>query len=64
MVGIRRYYCNIKVDAGFNAGNLPKDNIRELNEKLRITIEEWAEEMTNRGLDSDIEWSWSEHLNL
>lgn len=64
MVGTRRYYCIIKVDTGFNAGNLPMCNIRELNEKLEETISEWTQEMAKRGLSSDVEWSWSEHLDL
>lgn len=64
MTDYRRYLCTIRVDATFNAGNLPMQNIQELNEKIENVLEEWANEMMNKGLKADIGWSWSEHINV
>lgn len=41
----RRYFCNIRVDATFNAGNLPKQNVRELNDLLTNAITEWIDKI-------------------
>lgn len=59
-----RYYCNIRVDTTFNAGNLPKQNIQDLENRLEETIMQWSQEMADKGLVTDIGWNWSEHLNL
>lgn len=64
MTESRRYYCNLRVDAAFNAGNLPKQNIEELNDRLEEVLTEWSQEMADKGLTTDIGWSWSEHVNL
>lgn len=64
MTDYRRYYCTIRVDATFNAGNLPKQNIQELNESIETVLEEWATKMMDKGLKADIGWSWSEHVNV
>lgn len=64
MTDYRRYFCNIRVDTTFNAANLPKQSIEELNEKLENVLEEWANDMMNKGLKIDIGWSWSEHINV
>lgn len=64
MTEARRYYCNIRVDVTFNAGNLPKQNIEKLNEKIENALEEWSKEMQDKGLSADIGWNWSEHTNL
>lgn len=64
MTDYRRYFCTIRVDAAFNAGNLPMQNIQELNEKIKNVLEEWANEMMNKGLNADIGWNWSEHINV
>ena len=40
MTDYRRYYCNIRVDATFNAAYLPKENIQELNDKLESVLKE------------------------
>lgn len=60
----RRYYCNIRVDATFNAGNLPKQNIEDLNNRIEDVFTQWSQEMADKGLKTDIGWNWSEHLNL
>lgn len=60
-----RYFCNIRVDSTFNAGNLPKQNIRELNDLITNAITEWTDKMTReKGLAVDIGWSWSENIDL
>lgn len=64
MTDYRRYFCTIRVDAAFNAGNLPMQNIQELNEKIKNVLEEWANEMMNKGLKADIGWNWPEHINV
>lgn len=64
MTDYRRYYCTIRVDATFNAGNLPMQNIQELNESLENVLEEWANKMMDKGLKADIGWNWSEHTNV
>ena len=64
MTEYRRYFCNIRVDATFNAGNLPMQNLEELNEKIEKVLEEWATEMMAKGLKADIGWNWSEHMNV
>lgn len=64
MTDYRRYYCNIRVDATFNAAYLPKENIQELNDKLESVLEEWANDMINKGLKADIGWNWSEHVDV
>lgn len=62
--GIRRYYCHIRVDSTFNAGNLPLQNIKSLNEKMENAVEEWSREMVDKGLSVDVGWDWSEHTKL
>lgn len=64
MIESRRYYCNIRVDTTFNAGNLPEQNIFDLNERIENVLEEWSREMADKGLNTDIGWNWSEHVNL
>ena len=64
MVESRRYYCQISVDTSFNAGNLPKQNISILNEKIEEAISEWAVEMQEKGLSVDVMWNWSERIEL
>ncbi len=62
---MRRYFCNIRVDSTFNAGNLPKQNIEELNNLITDAITEWIDKMTReKGLSVDIGWSWSEQVDL
>jgi len=60
----RRYFGHIRVDATFNAGNLPLQNIKSLNDKITNAVEEWSREMTNKGLSVDVGWDWSEATNL
>lgn len=61
----RRYFCNIRVDSTFNAGNLPKQNIEELNNLITNAITEWTDRMTReKGLAVDVGWSWSESVEL
>lgn len=61
----RRYFCNIRVDSTFNAGNLPKQNIEELNHLITNAITEWTDKMAReKGLSVDIGWSWSELVRL
>lgn len=60
----RRYYCHIRVDSTWNAGNSPKQNIEELNERLSNVLEEWSQEMQAKGLSTDVGWNWSEHCNI
>lgn len=60
----RRYYCHIRVDSTFNAGNLPLQNIGELNERLLDVLCAWADEMGKKGLHTDIGLNWSEHTNI
>lgn len=61
----RRYFCNIRVDTTFNAGNLPKQNVRELNDLLTNAITEWIDKIVReKGLSVDVGWSWSEHVDL
>lgn len=64
MVESRRYYCQIRVDTSFNAGNLPKQNISRLNEKIEEAISEWAVEIQKNGLSVDVMWDWSERIEL
>ena len=64
MVKSRRYYCQISVDTSFNTGNLPKQNISRLNEKIEEAISEWAMEMQENGLSVDVTWDWSERTEL
>ena len=64
MVESRRYYCQISVDTSFNAGNLPKQNISILNEKIEEAISEWVVEMQEKGLSVDVTWDWSERIEL
>lgn len=64
MIEARRYYCQISVDTAFNAGNLPKQNIARLNEKIEEAISEWAMEMQEKGLSADVIWDWSERCEL
>lgn len=64
MVESRRYYCQIRVDTSFNAGNLPKQNIDRLNEKIEEAISNWSMEMQEKGLSLDVGWNWSEHCDL
>ena len=58
MVESRRYYCQISVDTSFNAGNLPKQNIAILDEKIEEAINEWAVEMQEKCLYVDVMWDW------
>ena len=61
----RRYFCNIRVDTTFYAGNLPKQNVRELNDLLTNAITEWTDKMVReKGLSVDVGWSWSERIDL
>lgn len=64
MTESRRYYCQIKVDTSFDAGNLTKQNISRLNEKIEEAISEWAMEMQEKGLSLDVTWDWSERIEL
>lgn len=64
MTESRRYYCTLRVDSTFNAGNLPKQNIQELNERLEEVLTQWSQEIADKGLTTDIDWNWSEHVNL
>lgn len=64
MIESRRYYCQIGVYTSFNAGNLPKQNITVLNEKIEQAVSEWAEEMGNKGITVGVNWNWSEHCDL
>lgn len=64
MIGSRRYYCQISVYTSFNAGNLPKQNISRLNDKIEEVISEWAMEMQENGLSVDVMWDWSERVEL
>ena len=60
----RRYYCQISVDTSFNAGNLPKQNISKLNEKIEEAISDWACEIQVKGISVDVIWDWSERCEL
>lgn len=60
----RRYFGHIRVDATFNAANLPLQNIKSLNEKITNAVEEWSKEMVEKGLSVDVGWNWSEATNL
>lgn len=60
----RRYFCHIRVDTTFNAGNLPMQNIKSLNEKITNAVEEWSKEMANKGLRVGGGWDWSEATKL
>ena len=64
MTESRRYYCQISVDTSFNAGNLPKQNISILNEKIEEAISEWVVEMQEKGLSVDVMWDWSERIEF
>ena len=64
MVESRRYYCKISVDTSFNAGNLQKQNISRLNEKIEEAISEWAMEMQEKGLSVDVTWDCSERIEI
>lgn len=61
---VRRYFGHIRVDATFNAGNLPLQNIKSLNEKITKAVEEWSQEMVDKGLIVDVGWDWSEATKL
>lgn len=61
---IRRYFGHIRVDTTFNAGNLPLQSIKSLNEKIENAVEEWSKEMTDKGLSVDVGWNWSEATKL
>lgn len=61
---VRRYFGHIRVDATFNAGNLPLQNIKSLNEKITQAVEEWSKEMVDKGLSVDVGWDWSEATKL
>lgn len=63
-VGTRRYFGHIRVDTTFNAGNLPLQNIKSLNEKITKAVEEWSKEMAGKGLSVDVGWDWSEITDL
>ena len=53
------------MDTTFNAGNLPKQNVRELNDLLTNAITEWTDKMVReKGLSVDVGWSWSERIDL
>lgn len=64
MVDSRRYYCNIRVDITLNTGNLPKQSISKLNEKIEEAISDWAFEMQKKGLSAEVAWDWSERCEL
>ena len=64
MVESRRYYCQISVDTSFNAGNLRKQNISKLNQKIEEARSEWAVEMQEKGLSVDVMWDWSERIEF
>lgn len=64
MTDNRTYYCNIQVDTTFNAGNLPKQIISDLNNKIENAISEWGAEMAEKGLTVGVGWNWSEHCDL
>ena len=61
---MRRYYGQIRVDTSFKASNLPLQNIKNLNEKISNAVEEWSQEMAEKGLTVDVGWNWSEHTNI
>lgn len=60
----KKIFCHIRVDTTFNAGNLPMQNIKSLNEKITNAVEEWSKEMANKGLRVDVGWDWSEATKL
>lgn len=61
----KRYFCNIRADATFNAENPPERNMEEFNNLITNAITEWTDKMTReKGLYVDIGWSWSEHVDL
>ena len=64
MADVRTYYCNIHVDFIFNAGNIPKQNIQALDEKIDNAVSEWATEMAEKGLGVAVGWDWSEDCYL
>lgn len=60
----KRYFGHIRVDATFDAENLPLQNIKSLNEKITDAVEEWSREMVDKGLSVDVGWDWSESTKL
>lgn len=50
--------------ASFNAGNLPKQNISKLNEKIEEAISDWVCEIQEKGISVDVIWDWSERCEL
>lgn len=60
----KRYFGHIRVDATFDAENLPLQNIKSLNEKITNAVEEWSREMADKGLSVDVGWDWSESTKL
>ena len=62
MEELRRYYCIISADVSLNAGNLPKQSISALNEKIEEAISDWAKEIDKKGLSADVQWQWSEGM--
>lgn len=64
MTESRRYFCTLRVDTTLNCGNLPKQSIQELNDRLEKVLTQWSEEMAQKGLSTDIGWNWSKHIIL
>ena len=56
-----RFYGMIRVDLA-HKGTF--EDIQNLNEKLEDVLQEWSEEMMNKGVSTDIGWNWSEHKNV
>lgn len=64
MTDYRTYYLNARFDMTFNAANLPKQKLKELEEKIENLFEEFSIEMVDKGLKCDIRWNWSEHTDI
>ena len=64
MTDYRTYYLNARFDMTFNAANLPKQKLKELEEKIENLFEKFSIEMVDKGLECDIRWNWSEHTDV
>lgn len=56
-----RYYCMIRVDLSHKGSH---EDIKELNEMIENSIEEWDVKKQEQGINADIGWNWSEHKNV
>lgn len=56
-----RYYAIIRVDLA-HKGKF--EDVLELNGKIEDVIREWSEKMMEKGVITDIGWSWSEHKSV